>query len=155
MNRLNLTSELRFHFAADVHRFIEALLQGGDPKALRPIAERLHEQQFRFLLTRDLDTAERYVCDRYPDAPLARYGILASSKDKFLPRFGVDNTYQMPKTLREGPWYNSDPRDLRSRACLTDPTCTTRHENLVIDFTSRPDAPSPSLASKPPYKATS
>lgn len=133
-NRLNLTSELRFHFTADVHRFVEALLRGEAPEALRPIAERLHEQEFRFLLTRDLDAAKHYLRDRYADAPLARYGILASSKDKLLPQFGVDNTYQTTKTLREGPWYNSDPRDPRSCCQLREVATEFASQGLELDF---------------------
>lgn len=133
-DRLNLTSELRFHFAADVHRFVEGLLEGRDAEALRPIAERLRAQHFRSLLTRDLDAAKRYVRDRYADAPLARYGLLASSKDRLLPRFGVDNTYQTTKTLREGPWYNSDPRDPRSCCQLTEVATEFASQGLELDF---------------------
>ncbi|MGB7215710.1 MAG: DNA/RNA helicase domain-containing protein [Gammaproteobacteria bacterium] len=133
-NRLNLTSELRFHFAADVHRLVEGLLTGVTAEALRPVADRLHQQQFRFLLTRDLDSAKQYVRDRYADAPLARYGLLASSKDKILPGFGVDNTFQTTKTLREGPWYNSDPHDPRSCCQLRKVATEFASQGLELDF---------------------
>ncbi len=133
-DRLNLTSQLRFHFVADVHRLVEGLLEGMDVDVLRTIAERLHEQQFRFLVTRDLDAAKRYVRDRYGEAPLARYGLLASSKDKLLPRFGVDNTYQTTKTLREGPWYNSDPVDPRSCCQLREVATEFASQGLELDF---------------------
>ena len=58
-------------------------------------------------LTRDLDLAKAYARSRYADHPEARYGLLASSKDKILPRYGVDNTFQETKRLKVGPWYNA------------------------------------------------
>lgn len=45
---------------------------------------------------------------------IARYGIVASSKGKWLPQYGVDNTFQTAKQLRVGPWYKADPSDSQS-----------------------------------------
>jgi DUF2075 family protein len=48
---------------------------------------------------------------------------LASSKDKWLPSFGVDNTFQTTKRLRVGPWYNAGPTDSQS-CCQLDTVAT-------------------------------
>ena len=131
---LNLDTELRFHLASDVDRFVEGVLSDGDPSYLRELSGRLYENQFRFLVTRDLDLASSYVRDRYAGAPLARYGLLASSKDKLLSRFGVDNTYQTTKRLREGPWYNSGLEDQRSCCHLKDVATEFASQGLELDF---------------------
>lgn len=132
--RLNLNQELRFHLAADIDRFVAGLLDCEDAVALRTIADRLWRDGHRFLITRDLEKANAYVRDRYGESPLARYGLLASSKDKILPNFGVDNSYQTTKRLRVGTWYNSDPTDEGS-CCRLDTVATEfASQGLELDF---------------------
>ena len=88
---LNLDTEIRFHLTPKVHQFVGGLLDGASPRDLVPIAHELYENSHRFLVTRDLEAAKQYIRERYADAKEARYGVLASSKDKWLPEFGVDN----------------------------------------------------------------
>ena len=45
------------------------------------------------MLTRDIDAAKAYLRERYADAKFAHYGLIASSKDKWLPAHGVDSTF--------------------------------------------------------------
>jgi len=126
---LNLDKELRFHLAADIHRFVGGLVgENASQQELRRYADSLWSQNHRFLLTRDLDAARNYVRERYADAPLARYGLLASSKDKLLPRHGVDNTFQTTKRLRVGPWYN---------APTSDPSSCCNLETVATEFASQ------------------
>jgi len=66
--------------------------------------------------------------ERYADARFARYGLVAYSKDKWLPSFGVDNTFQTTKQLRVGPWYNAPPTD--SQSCC-------RLETVATEFASQ------------------
>ena len=120
---LNLDTEIRFHLTPKVHQFVAGLLEGMPDALLRELADELHDGGHRFLLTRDLATAQVYLRDRYADARFARYGLVASSKDKWLPGFGVDNTFQTTKQLRVGPWYNADPTDIRS-CCQLDTVAT-------------------------------
>jgi hypothetical protein len=120
---LNLDTEIRFHLTPKVHRFVAGLLDGEPADDLRILADELHAGGHRFLVTRDLEAAKSYVRERYADARFARYGLLASSKDKWLPAFGVDNTFQTTKRLRVGPWYNADPHDPRS-CCQLDTVAT-------------------------------
>jgi hypothetical protein len=104
------------------------LLNGLPGNQLHPMADELHEGGHRFLLTRDLDSARSYLRERYADARFARYGLVASSKDKWLPQFGVDNSFQTTKQLRVGPWYNADPTDQQS--CC-------RLETVATEFSSQ------------------
>jgi hypothetical protein len=106
---LNLDTEIRFHLTPKVHEFVGGLLDCERPERLAHIASELHANSHRFLITRDLDAACGYLRERYANAKEARYGLLASSKDKWLPEFGVDNTFQTTKRLRVGPWYNAAP----------------------------------------------
>lgn len=80
------------------------------------------------LLTRDLQTGRDYLRERYGEAPGARFGLLASSKDKLLPEHGVDNTYQTTKKLREGPWYNAE---------AANPLSCCRLDTVATEFSSQ------------------
>ena len=120
---LNLDTEIRFHLTPKVHQFVGGLLDAAPVDQLRALADELHAGGHRFLLTRDLNTAQSYLRDRYADATFARYGLVASSKDKWLPQHGVDNTFQTTKQLRVGPWYNAEPTDPRS-CCRLDAVAT-------------------------------
>lgn len=120
---LDLGTEIRFHLASRLHEFVEILLERGVAEEAAPIAEELHRGGLRFYLTRDLEAARRHARERYAGAPEARYGLLASSKDKDLPRFGVDNTFQTTKRLRVGRWYNA-PQDDPEPCCRLDTVAT-------------------------------
>jgi hypothetical protein len=122
-NALNLDTEIRFHLTPKVHAFVEALLEDSSTSKCRSIADELFAGGHRFLVTRSLTDAKAYLRERYEGAPLARYGILASSKDKLLPGFGVDNTFQTTKKLKVGPWYNRPPEDALS-CCQLDTVAT-------------------------------
>ena len=102
------------------------------PGPLCALADQLQAGGHRFLITRDLDAARDYLRERYSDARFARYGLVASSKDKWLPEFGVDNTFQTTKQLRVGPWYNADPSNARS-CCRLDTVATELSQGLELD----------------------
>jgi len=125
---LNLDTEIRFHLTPKVHQFVDGLLSGLPGERLRPLADELHAGGHRFLLTRDLDAARAYLRERYADAKFARYGLVASSKDKWLPEIGVDNTFHTTKQLLVGYWYNADPSDAQS--CC-------RLETVATEFSSQ------------------
>lgn len=132
---LNLDKELRFHLSKDIHMFVGGLLdETTSIEKLRDISDSLWEQNHRFLITRDLEVAREYVRERYQDAPLARYGLLASSKDKLLPAHGVDNTFQTTKRLRVGPWYNAPASDPLSCCKLEAVATEFASQGLELDF---------------------
>ncbi len=130
---LSLETDIRFHQTPRVHQFVGGLLDGLSTDTLRGWAHELHDGGHRFLLTRDLDAARSYLRERYADAKFARYGIVASSKDKWLPSYGVDNTFQTTKQLRVGPWYNADPSDPRSCCRLEAVATEFSSQGLELD----------------------
>lgn len=99
---LNLDTELRFHFASDLHRFVAALLEATAADALVRMAERLEAEGFHLRLTRSLDAGKDYLRERYAEDPRARFGLLASSKDRDLIHFGIQNDFQSTKRVRIG-----------------------------------------------------
>jgi hypothetical protein len=130
---LSLDTELRFHLTPRVHEFVAALLHGSPSADLRLIANALHEGGHRFLLTRDLDAARSYLRERYADAKHSRYGLIASSKDKWLPSFGVDNTYWTTQQLRVDAWYNANPSDEMSCCQLRTVATEFSSQGLELD----------------------
>jgi hypothetical protein len=131
--RLNLDTEIRFHLTPRVHEFVEGLLDGLSVDRLHAVANELHNGGHRFLVTRDLEVARSYLRDRYADARFARYGLVASSKDKLLPSFSVDNTFQTTKQLRVGPWYNAEPSDAQSCCQLETVATEFSSQGLELD----------------------
>ena len=113
---LSLDATIRFHTAPHLHRFVEAVIDRGDAAEASRIATELRRDGHRLLITRRLEEACEYARDRYDDAPDARFGLLASSKDRDLVAAGVDNDFNTGKRLAVGPWYNApgdDPRSCR------------------------------------------
>ena len=130
---LNLDTEIRFHLTPRVHHFVGGLVDGGRQEELRPIADELFESAHRFLVSRDLEAAKAYMRERYADAKEARFGLLASSKDKWLTSFGVDNSYMTTMRLRVGPWYNADPSDTASCCQLETVATEFSSQGLELD----------------------
>lgn len=108
--RLNLDVQLRFHGAQRLHEFVAGLLEGRTPDALRPLADSLAADGYHLRLTRNLAIAKAYLRDRYAGDPDARFGLIASSKDRSLVDFSVPNDFQSTKRVRFGRWY-ADPKD--------------------------------------------
>ena len=121
---LSLDVELRQHSAEHLHRYVGDLLSGDGAASLSPLAALLEKEGFNLRITRDLAVAKDYLRERYAENADARFGIMASSKDKDLPRFGVDNDFQTTKRVKEGPWYaDGAESDLSCRSltsCVTE-----------------------------------
>jgi hypothetical protein len=117
---LNLNTEIRFHGATRIHEFVDSLLTNADPAAASLVAESVlapygrSSDGLRLYITRDLDQAKRYLRERYSEAPEARFGLLASSRDRDLPAFGVSNDYEATRNVRVGPWFIEGESDSRS-----------------------------------------
>jgi Uncharacterized conserved protein (DUF2075) len=132
---LHLREELRFHLASDVHLFVQTLLGEKSAGRLSEIGRRLDQSGYHFRVTRDLDSAKKYLRDRYADDPEARFGLIASSKDWDLPRFGVMNDFQSTKRVQAGPWFAEGEDDARGRSCRELRTCVTEFgcQGLELD----------------------
>jgi len=132
---LNLDREIRFHMAQHLHRFVGALLDAVPANELQPIAAELEAQGYHLRITRVLDEAKQYLRERYSENRDARFGLLASSKDKCLPCFGVPNEYQATKVLKIGPWYADAEDAPRALSCRHLSTCVTEFaaQGLELD----------------------
>ena len=131
---LNLDTEIRHHLVRNVHDYVEHLLDEAAPSNAHRLADALWAQDHRFLLTRELAVAKAYVRERYAAAPLARFGLIASSRCKHLARFGVDNTFQTTKRLRVASWYNSPPNDPGSCRSLETVATEFQTQGLELDM---------------------
>jgi Uncharacterized conserved protein (DUF2075) len=121
---LSLDVELRQHSAKDLHRFVAGLLARDPSGELCALATQIERDGFHLRITRELETAKTYLRDRYTENPDARFGIVASSKDKSLVTFGVFNDFQSTKRVKKGPWYgdgDSSPLSCRQlSSCMTE-----------------------------------
>jgi len=133
--RLSLDTELRFHLTKDVHRFVAQVLDGCPPDENAKVLKALEENGYHLRLTRDLATAKAYLQERYHDQPDARYGLLASSRDRLLPSFRVYNDFQATKMVRFGPWYGDAEGDASGRSCRLLEACVTEFgaQGLELD----------------------
>lgn len=132
---LHLRDEIRFHLANQVHLFVQMLLGEVPDRRLKEIGISLDQNGYHFRITRDLDAAKRYLRDRYFDDPDARYGLIASSKDRDLTSYGVMNDFQSTKRVQNGPWFADGDDDPRSRSCRELRTCVTEFgcQGLELD----------------------
>lgn len=133
--RLSLDTELRFHLTKDVHRFVAQLLEGSPPTELFRLAQGLEQSGYHLRMTRDFEVARRYLQDRYHDQPDARFGLLASSRDRLLKKYGVYNDFQSTKIVRYGPWYGHRQDDPSGRSCRLLKDCVTEFgaQGLELD----------------------
>lgn len=122
---LNLDRELRFHLASDLHRWVAGLFSGADVAEVARLARKLELDGYHLRMTRDLELAKDYLRSRYAADRLARFGLIASSKDKDLEGFGVPNGFQATKNVRVGPWYGDDEDAYGGRSCRLLETCVT------------------------------
>jgi hypothetical protein len=131
----DLKEELRFHSAQAVHRHVDGVLAGETAERLRRQADDLERDGLHLRITRDLQVAKRYLRDRYSDNPDARFGLVASSRDTALPRFGVHNDWNATKNVRKGPWFCDGDEDELGRSCRSLVDCVTEFgcQGLELD----------------------
>jgi len=132
---LHLTAELRYHLADEVHRFVEMLLDDQTGDGLPALADALEDCGYHLRISRDLTAAKSYLHDRYRDAPDARYGLVASSRDSSLKQLGVPNDFQSTRQVRFGAWFGEGDDDLLGRSCRTLRQCVTEFgcQGLELD----------------------
>ena len=132
-SNLELTVELRFHFADDLDEWVDTLLEGDNPAHGRELAERLERAGYHLRMTRELAAAEDYLHERYREAPDARYGLAASSRDKVLERdWGVPNTWHSTRRIQVGPWYGEG--DGNRRSCRNLKECITEFQGQGLEL---------------------
>jgi hypothetical protein len=134
---LSLDVSLRSHLSLQLHRFVAGVVDDGQAAlgSLGAEAEQIERDGDDLRITRDLDAARDYLRERYHDHPAARFGLLASSRDRDLPGFGVDNDFQSTRRTRYGPWYGDAQSDPGSRSCRLLVDCVTEFaaQGLELD----------------------
>jgi hypothetical protein len=135
-SRLHLSGALRFHFAGSVEGFAADLVAGAAAVDLAPRAATLEREGFHLRVTRDLNEAKDYLRQRYEDDPDARFGMMASARDRDLVRFGVPNQLS-PVRFPYGAWYVEGDGDLLGRSCRALRDCVTEFgaQGLELDAT--------------------
>jgi hypothetical protein len=103
-NHLNLVYSLRHHGAVILHEWVAGLVDEIPVEDLAYLAEQVAKEGMHLRVTRNFDVAKAYLRDRYAESPVARYGVLTSSRDRSLtdrpvhiPKFGERNW--------KGPWF--------------------------------------------------
>jgi len=136
---LSLDVSLRSHLSLDLHRFVAGLVASPATPAreLRLLAERLSSDGHDLRVCRDLEAGKAYLRERYADAPGARFGIVASSRDRDLESFDIPNDFQSTKRIRHGPWYGDAEDVPGSRSCRLLRDCVTEFgaQGLELDAT--------------------
>ncbi len=134
---LNLDKSLRSHLSFRVHEFVAGLVafHPAQADAQTRLAKILEEEGHDLRITRDLGIAKSYLRERYAENPEARFGLVASSRDRDLERFGVPNDYQSTKRMRNGPWYGDDESAEGGRSCRHLRECVTEFgaQGLELD----------------------
>jgi hypothetical protein len=121
---LDLNHSLRSKQAEYLHDWVQSLLSGELSEASR-ISQRIWLQNFPIFITRNLAEAKQYVTDRFAGESSKRYGIIASSKDHVLPKYGIANGFHETKQVKNAKWYNSN---------LGEPGSCCNLEEVVTEF---------------------
>ncbi len=134
---LHLSEPIRFHLATEIDGFVARLLgERGPTEGLGTLAIQLERRGYPLRVTRDLDQAKQYLWDRYQGDPDARFGMVASARDKELWRFGIPNQSQGRfQRFEYGPWYVDGDADYLGRSCRALKTCVTEFgaQGLELD----------------------
>jgi len=100
----NLTISLRTHQALMLQNWVGDLLE-NKLKELQQSSNDLLDEEYPVYLTRDLNTAKKYLIEKYSGEEDKTYGIIASSKSKILPHYGVHNDFNSTKKITPAQYY--------------------------------------------------
>jgi hypothetical protein len=134
---LNLNQSLRSHLSFRLHEYVAGIVSSTPAAADKQVllAEAIAAEGHDLRITRDLRAAKNYWRERYAEDRDARFGLVASSRDRDLVRFGVPNDYQATKRLRYGPWYGDDEQADGGFSCRHLRDCVTEFgaQGLELD----------------------
>ncbi len=109
---LELSETIRFHLATTLYEFVKYLLDGNAVEA-RKISTDLERNGYNLRLTHDLEQAKNYLRSRYDQNRDARFGIIASARDKDLNKHGIPKGFKSPGEVgpgKYGKWYSNEPQ---------------------------------------------
>jgi len=131
--RLDLTVSLRSRRAEFLHRWVQHVLEGSLALAAR-LAMTIQNDAYPMYMTRDLDEARDYARTRYPGEREKRFGLVASSHAKSLPRHGVDNSWMATSRLKVARWFNAPYHDPASCCALEECVTEFQCQGLELDL---------------------
>ena len=117
---LHLATSIRTHLVHEVHDYVSGLVgeRSMSTADLASLATDMEARGYPLRITRDLEAAKGYLRTRYADDPDGRFGLLASSRDKTLAAFGINNqTTSRFQRMAYGPWYVEGDGDYLGRSC--------------------------------------
>lgn len=126
---LNLNMSLRTHTAGEVSNFVNAFID-GDIKGANAKAAEIIESGFDMYYTRDLDSAKKYCRNRYSIYDNKRYGMISSSKNKNLSKYGLRPTYQADVAA----WFNREPSNPAASCALNVTISEFDCQGLEVDM---------------------
>jgi hypothetical protein len=129
---LDLTTTLRSHLAADLHRWVSELLEGRIA-ASAAISNGMALAHYNIYVSRDRETLVAYARQRYAEQRDKRYGLLISSKARTLKEYGFDSPFGATRTWI-GPWYNDEPSSPLSCCQLGRAATEFSCQGLELDF---------------------
>jgi hypothetical protein len=132
---LSLNRSLRSRLALDLPEWTNSLL-AGDVARAASFAPTIRSAGFNLYITGDVEAAKDYARSRYEGNEDARYGLLASNKDRSLPRFNVRNDYPVQRNLKNhvGPFFVDSPESKRSCCQFRDVATPFECQGLELDF---------------------
>jgi len=132
VDKLDLSKSLRSRRAEDLHNWVAKFLDGKFSEA-SILANQIILSGFKIHLTRNLEEARRFIQTLYSEEPEKRFGILASSKDTSLPKYGIMNGFQDTRKLKHAKWYNSATGEDGSSNNLGDVATEFDCQGLEVD----------------------
>lgn len=130
---LDLTRTLRSHIAEDVAKWTSKLIKGKISEA-KELSIQIKKQGFELYITNDLEAAKTYVKERYDGQDEKRFGLIASSKAKILPNYGIQNDFMTTRLVRFGPWYSDEPSSEKSCCALNSTVTEFGCQGLELDM---------------------
>ncbi|MDA9031217.1 DUF2075 domain-containing protein [Candidatus Pseudothioglobus singularis] len=122
---LELTTTIRFHLATRLYEFVEHVLNGNYSSA-KEISFDLEKHGYNLRLTHILDRAKEYLSSRYDKNPDARFGMIASAKDKDLKNHGIPKGFKSHGEVsagKYGKWY-AEARGVPESCCSLEAVTT-------------------------------
>ena len=107
VEEFNLTTSLRTHQALTLQVWVENLLEDKISDSKEMIAN-LFNEDYPIYVTRDLELAKSHVINKYINEPDKTFGLIASSKSKILPKYGIKNDFDSTKALMVSQYYVDD-----------------------------------------------
>lgn len=107
VEEFNLTTSLRTHQALTLQSWVENLLDDKIQES-KQLIENLFIEGYPIYVTRELELAKSHVRNKYLDEPNKTFGLIASSKSKILPKYGIMNGYTSTSPFSFSQYYVDD-----------------------------------------------